>query len=94
VWFSLLGYQQVSSQIGLAAGWNLIGFNQLEPMKASDLMASVSGCRAIAIMYEDVQTGETFMYTALSPSELDFDLVHGKAYFLMTSGAGTLTFGG
>jgi hypothetical protein len=94
VWFSLLGYPQASSQISLVSGWNLIGYNQLEPMKASDLMASVSGCSAVAIMYEDVQTGETFMYTALSPPELDFDLVHGKAYFLMTSGDGTLTFGG
>jgi len=88
--FTLMGDLASSTTTPLVKGTNLIGYSSLVTMKASALLSSVSGCSAKSITYLDAATGKLKSYMPSFPSAMDFDMVSGRAYFLVTDGPGTL----
>jgi len=89
--FTLVGDLVSSVQVSLAKGWNLIGYTSLEPMKASELLAKITGCTGMAITYTDKMTKTTWTYVMNAPAG-DFNVVPGFSYNLLTNGPGMLTF--
>jgi hypothetical protein len=91
VQFTLIGDLASSTLTQLVKGTNLIGYSSLVTMKASAMLSMVSGCNAKSVTYFDAATGKLWSYMPSFPSAMDFDMVSGRAYFLVTDGPGTLT---
>jgi len=91
VQFTLMGDLASATGKQLVVGTNLVGYSSLVTMKASALLSMVSGCNAKSITYLDAATGKLKSYMPSFPSALDFDIVSGRGYFLVTDGPGTLT---
>lgn len=89
--FTLIGDLTSQTVINLAKGTNLIGYTGLDAVKASTLLGMVIGSNAKSITYLDSSTGKLVSYMPNFPSALDFDVVEGRAYFVVTDGPGTLT---
>jgi hypothetical protein len=88
--FTLVGDAIGTSNIALVAGWNLVGYDKIEPVKASQLLGMVTGCNAKIVTYYDQYTNTYISYRKGWPSAYDFYVVPGRAYFICTDGAGTL----
>ena len=91
--FSLLGELVYSQEIGLLAGWNIIGFSELGSMMASELLTHVTGCYAMAVSFLDPVTGEYTMYVDGDGPLCDFVVGAGSAYYLWVDGPGLLVIG-
>jgi len=94
-YFTLIGDLMPSSSVEVVESWHLIGFDQLQPIKASALVARVTGCTVYKVSYLD-EDGKYHSYLPAfnkPGSVYDFTLTEGRAYFLVTDGAGTVAFG-
>ena len=91
--FTLTGEIEQSSSTQVLKGWNIVGYTKLQPVTASQLLASVTGCHARAITYLDAATGtyHSFVAGIGLPAAYDFTVTQGRSYFLLVDGAGTLT---
>jgi len=93
-YFTLTGDLQPTSTHALAKGWNMIGYDKLAPMKASELISHISGCKVYKVSYLDTATGKYYAYIpGISSDALDFTVTPGRAYFVVTAAPGTLTLG-
>jgi hypothetical protein len=90
--FTLTGEFLETSSAPLAKGWNIVGYDKLQPMKASQLLASVTGSHAKAVTYLDAATGTYHSYVKGYSAAYDFTMTQGRSYFLWVDGAGTLNF--
>ena len=90
VQFTLMGDLASATSKQLVTGTNLIGYSSLVTMKASALLSMVSGSHGKSLTYLDAATGKLKSYMPSFPSALDFDVVSGRAYFLVTDGPGSL----
>jgi TctA family transporter len=92
--FTLVGEMSSESTVSLTKGWNLVGYNQLAPMNASEFAKHISGARVLKVTYLDTTTGKYYSYLpGISAPELDFQMTSGRAYFVVVAGASTLSFG-
>ena len=91
VQFTLMGDLASATTTELVKGTNLVGYSSLVTMKASAFLSLVSGCHATSVTYLDAATGKLKSYMPSFPSAMDFDMVSGRAYFLVTDGAGSFT---
>jgi len=89
--FTLTGEFEQTSSTHVLKGWNIVGYTKLQPMKASALLASLTGCHAKAVTYLDAATGTYHSYVKGYPAAFDFTVTQGRSYFLWVDGAGTLT---
>jgi protocatechuate 3,4-dioxygenase beta subunit len=89
--FTLTGEFEQTSSTHVLKGWNIVGYTKLQPMKASVLLASLTGCHAKAVTYLDAATGIYHSYVKGYPAAFDFTVTQGRSYFLWVDGAGTLT---
>jgi hypothetical protein len=89
--FTLTGEIEQSISTPLLKGWNIVGYSKLQPMKASELLASVTGSHAKAVTYLDAATGIYHSYVVGLPAAYDFTVTQGRSYFLCVDGAGTLS---
>jgi serine-aspartate repeat-containing protein C/D/E len=93
-YFTLIGTLHPTSSLDLAKGWNIVGYTTLAPMKASDLVSHVSGCKVYKVSYLDSATGKYYAYVpGVSSPDKDFVITSGRAYFVVTNGIGTLGIG-
>lgn len=96
--FQLYGDLADGSEVNLVSGVNLVGMNQLRPMYASEILASVQGCAGLELHYLD-GNGVYHTYLAAWSSipgleVLDFVVTPGRGYFLFVDGSGgQLVFG-
>jgi len=91
--FKLKGDLVLDSTTPLAAGWNIIGYNSLESIMASEALNLVSGTTAWMITYLDADSGKYVSYVRGDPAEFDFVVTPGRAYFIWVDGPGTLAYG-
>jgi hypothetical protein len=92
--FTLVGELTGTSSVSLAKGSNMVGYNQLAPMKASEFVSHISGAKVLKVTYLDTDTGKYYSYVpGFSTPDKDFQLTSGRAYFVVVAGAGTLGFG-
>jgi len=90
--FQLYGMLSEHSAVDLVAGVNLIGMNDLRPMFASEILASVEGCTALELHYLDANGMYHSYLSAWSAipglEVLDFVVTPGRGYFLFVDGSG------
>jgi len=92
-YFTLRGDLTSSSVMSLTKGWNMVGYNQLPPMKASEFVTHISGCRVYKVTCLDPNTKAYYSYIpGVSGEELDFVMAPGAAYFVTCSGPGELVY--
>jgi serine-aspartate repeat-containing protein C/D/E len=89
--FVLTGLLTPPTSVELKAGWNIIGYSQLKPTMASEVMKKVSGTSPLIIVSLDTNTGKYKGYVTGDPAKFDFLVTPGKAYFIWVDGAGVLT---
>jgi hypothetical protein len=90
--FALTGLIEEGASASVTKGWNIVGYGKLEPMTASQLLASVAGCNAKAVTYLDATTGVYHSYVKGYPAAYDFTITQGRAFFLWVDGAGSVAF--
>jgi hypothetical protein len=73
-------------------GWNLVGYTQLKPVKASQLLGGADGCTALVVVGMDTNTGKYLAYVSGDPAKYDFDITPGRAYYVWCDGAGVLSY--
>jgi len=91
----------------LKTGTNLIGYNALKPILASDLVGCsvpgytktgmVQGCTVKMISYFDEETGKYYSYfpkVNKPGSVYDFTITPGRAYFIEVTGPGKIVYQG
>jgi hypothetical protein len=88
--FTLQGWYVPASGSSVKAGWNIIGYNGVEAIKASALLASVQGCTGTVLTYLDSATGIYHSYIKGAPDRYDFAVTPGVAYFIWVDGTGTV----
>lgn len=91
--FTLKGVVPSSPSLQLVKGWNLIGYAGLRPMMASELLMEVQNSSARAVVYLDPVTGTYHSFVSGYSADFDFLVTPGRAYFIYTSGNGTISFG-
>ncbi|HEX9907357.1 MAG TPA: SdrD B-like domain-containing protein [Thermoplasmata archaeon] len=95
--FTLIGDLVPNTSVTLGKGTNIVGYNKLTPMKASELASLVSGTTVTKISYFDPVAKKYRAYSPILPINLrgeDFTVTEGRAYFVMTSSTGgVLSFG-
>jgi hypothetical protein len=92
--FTLVGELTSESSVSLAKGWNMVGYKQLSPMKASEFVSHISGAKVSKVTYLDSETGKYYSYVpGVSSPDKDFQLTSGRAYFVVVGGPSTLSFG-
>ena len=89
--FKLVGDRFGTTSVALQKGWNLIGYNSLHGVKASELLGMVTGCNARIVTYLNGAQGLYHSYIKGWTSG-DFDVCKGKAYLIYVDGPGTLTY--
>lgn len=90
--FALVGEFVDSSQVPLVKGWNLIGFDQMQPVMASKLLTMVTGCNARTISVYDSDSGQYKSYVKGAPARYDLNVVPGVGYLLYVDGPGMLVY--
>jgi hypothetical protein len=90
--FTLLGVLAPTTDSPLAAGWNIVGYNTLEPMYASELLSKAKGTDAWLIVEYDSSTGKYASYVKGDPAKFDFLVTPGRAYYVWANGLGVLDF--
>jgi hypothetical protein len=90
--FKLKGDLVLDSTTPLAAGWNIMGYNSLEPIMASDALNMVDGTTAWMITYLDSETGKYVSYVKGDPAKFDFVVTPGRAYFIWVEGPGSVVY--
>jgi hypothetical protein len=90
--FKLAGELMPNVDSPLAKGWNMIGYNQLEPMMASELLSKAAGTNAWIIIEYDSATGKYQSYVNGDPAEFDFQVTPGRAYYVWADGLGAIDF--
>ncbi|HXK36773.1 MAG TPA: SdrD B-like domain-containing protein, partial [Candidatus Paceibacterota bacterium] len=94
--FSVVGDLVPGSSAALLTGWNLVGYNNLRPITASELASMVDGTTVVKVSYLDPVTK---MYKSFLPgfhkpgSVYDFTVTQGRGYLISVAGPGTLSFG-
>jgi hypothetical protein len=98
--FRLSGDLVSSSQTTLVKGTNIIGFNELKPIMASQFVNQdpsagpvyVNGATILSIKYLG-SDGKYYTYKpGVSGPTQDFVLTQGRAYFLVLDGPGTIVY--
>ncbi len=93
-YFTLTGTLVPTSTVQLVKGWNIVGYNEMAPMKASQFVGLVQGCTVYKVSYLDSATGKYYAYLpGVSTADKDFTMTPGRAYFVVTSAPGTVGFG-
>ena len=90
--FVLRGNFTDGAPIAGSQGWNLIGYDQLQSMKASKILASGIGCNVQLVTYYDADAGGYKTFAKFFPSTYDFQVTSGRAYFVYVDAAGTLSY--
>ncbi len=90
--FKLLGVLAPTTDSPLAAGWNIVGYNTLEPMYASELLSKATGTNAWLIVEYDSSTGKYVSYVKGDPAKFDFLVTPGRAYYVWANGLGAIDF--
>jgi hypothetical protein len=90
--FKLLGILAPTTDSPLAAGWNIVGYNTLEPMYASELLSKAKGTNASLIVGYDYSDGKYVGYAKGFPAKFDFLVTPGRAYYVWADGVGALDF--
>jgi len=90
--FTLEGTIVAASEADLVAGWNIVGYSQLKPAMASELLTMVDGCTAWMVSYLDSETGRYYSYVLGDGAEYDFVVTQGRAYFVWVDGPGSMVF--
>ncbi|MFY9605547.1 MAG: SdrD B-like domain-containing protein, partial [Thermoplasmata archaeon] len=88
--FKLMGLLTSSTSVALKDGWNIVGYTQLKPILASEVLKKIGGS-ALMIVTLDSHTGKYKGYVAGDPAKFDFLVTPGKSYFIWVYGSGTLT---
>jgi hypothetical protein len=91
--FILVGDLIGPSEVELVAGWNIVGYNSLTAVKASELLGMVTGCNALLVTGLDAAEARYYSYLSGWSSDYDFTVSPGKAYFIWVDGPGTLVYG-
>jgi hypothetical protein len=94
--FTVVGDLVPGSSAGLLAGWNLMGYNNLRPITASELATMVTGTSVLKVSYLDPETKmyKTFLPGIHKPGSVyDFTVTQGRGYLISVVGPGTLSFG-
>jgi hypothetical protein len=89
--FTMVGVLEPTEDIPVDAGWNILGYSQLEPMMASELLNKVSGTNGWILVELD-HTGKYRSYVSGDPAKFDFVVSPGKAYYLWVDGAGSIAY--
>jgi hypothetical protein len=92
--FVLKGEFAMQTSAALIKGWNIVGYTSMEPITASQLAGLVSGTTVYKISYLDQDTGRysSFIPAVHKPGSVyDFTVTQGRAYFVVTAAAGTLS---
>jgi len=76
----------------LAKGWNIVGYNKLEPMMASELLVKSVGTRAWIIAAYDSDSGKYQSYMSGQLAKFDFLVTPGRAYYVYADGLGAIDF--
>ncbi|HEX7391980.1 MAG TPA: hypothetical protein VF374_03410, partial [Thermoplasmata archaeon] len=76
----------------LASGWNIMGYNSLEPIMASEALNLVDGTTAWMITYLDSETGKYVSFVKGDPAKFDFVVTPGRAYFIWVEGPGSVVY--
>jgi hypothetical protein len=90
--FTLVGIMDDAATTSVEAGWNLVGYTQLKPVKASELLSGADGCTALVIVGMDTETGKYLAYVSGDPAKYDFDITPGRAYYVWCDGSGVLVY--
>jgi hypothetical protein len=90
--FALLGILAPTTDSPLAAGWNIVGYNTLEPMYASELLSKAKGTNAWLIVEYDSSAGKYVSYVKGDPAKFDFLVTPGRAYYVWADGLGVIDF--
>jgi hypothetical protein len=88
--FQLMGELSPTTDSPLAKGWNIVGYNTLEPMMASELLAKAVGSNAIIIAAYNSDTGRYQSY--YGNEKFDFLVTPGHAYYIWADGLGAIDF--
>ncbi|MBN1677609.1 MAG: hypothetical protein JW880_03640 [Candidatus Thermoplasmatota archaeon] len=90
--FKLKGDLMLDATAPLVAGWNIMGYNSLEPIMASEALDMVSGTTAWMITYLDAENGKYLSYVKGDRAEFDFVITPGRAYFIWVEGPGSMVY--
>jgi hypothetical protein len=91
--FKLEGELMPTVDSPLVKGWNIIGYNTLEPMKASALLSKAVGTNAWIIVEFDSDTGKYQTYVKGYGDKFpDFNVTPGRAYYVYADGPGAIDF--
>jgi protocatechuate 3,4-dioxygenase beta subunit len=90
--FKLVGVLASTTDSPLAAGWNMVGYNTLEPMYASELLSKATGTDAWLIVEYDSSAGKYVSYVKGDPAKFDFLVTPGRAYYVWANGLGAINF--
>jgi uncharacterized repeat protein (TIGR01451 family) len=90
--FKLMGELAPTVDSPLAKGWNIIGYNKLEPMMASELLAKAVGTSAWIIAAYDSDSGKYQSYYVGQNEKFDFLVTPGRAYYVWANGLGAIDF--
>ena len=90
--FTLTGDLTPAGDVPLESGWNFIGYCQLKPVMASELLEMVDGAKGWMITYYDHDAGKYKSYISGEPDLFDFKVTPGRAFFLYVDGVSTLAY--
>jgi hypothetical protein len=90
--FTIKGDLSPAGAIPLESGWNFIGYCQLKPVMASDLLEMVDGAKGWMITYYDPDAGKYKSYISGEPELFDFTVTPGRAFFLYVDGVSSLVY--
>jgi hypothetical protein len=90
--FKLNGTLAPNVDSPVSKGWNIIGYNKLEPMMASELLKKATGTNAWIVVEYDSATGKYQSYVSGDNLRYDFQLTSGRAYYVWADGLGAIDF--
>ena len=88
--FVLRGHFEALPTHELSSGWNFIGYSQLKPIMASELLTMVDGSYGLVVTCYDRDTSRYYSYVLGDGPSEDFAITQGNAYFLWVGGPSTL----
>jgi uncharacterized repeat protein (TIGR01451 family) len=88
--FVLVGTFEALPMHELLPGWNFIGYSQLKPIMASELLTMVDGSYGLVVTCYDRDAGRYYSYVLGDGPSEDFIITQGNAYFLWVGGPSTL----
>jgi hypothetical protein len=88
--FVLRGHFEALPTHELSSGWNFIGYSQLKPIMASELLTMVDGSYGLVVTCYDRDTARYYSYVLGDGPSEDFAITQGNAYFLWVGGPSSL----